>query len=72
LAELIGTQPLEWWLAKKLQSEKILGSKIILACADSTCMTGWIAWYRKFWSLQKALLQVNRVLNSKYPTHSAK
>jgi hypothetical protein len=43
-----------------------------LPCADSTCTTDWMVWYRKNWPLQNTLLDVGRVLNSMCPKHFAK
>jgi hypothetical protein len=47
LAELIGTQPLEWWLEKEFAEHKNSWFQKNLTCADSACTTGWMAWYRK-------------------------
>jgi hypothetical protein len=46
LAELVGTQPLEWWL-EDLQNAKNSWSQNYLASANSARMTNWMVWYRK-------------------------
>ncbi len=65
--------PAAWMVPRKKFAEcKTFWFKKTLACADSARTTGWMAWYRIFWPLQNALLNLNRVLNSKCPKHSAK
>ncbi len=47
--------PAAWMVAwkKKLQGAKFLCRKKTLGCADSTCTTNWMIWYRKKISLCK-------------------
>ncbi len=64
--ELVGTQPLEWWLEDS-QNAKISWSpqKDLLV---PTCTYGRLdSLVVKVWSLANALLDMSRVLNSKCP-----
>ncbi len=70
LAELVGIQPLKWRLEDSQNAKKSWSQKK-LACADSTCTTNWMVWYRNFGLLPNALLNVSRVLNSKCPKQRA-
>jgi hypothetical protein len=56
LAELVGTQPFEWWL-EDLQNAKISWSQKKLTCADSARTTNWMVWYRKIQHLAKRTTQ---------------
>jgi hypothetical protein len=53
LAELVGTQPLEWWLEKQFAERKITWFQKNLACAYSARTTNWMVWYRKEIGLRK-------------------
>ncbi len=55
-AELVGTQPLKWWLEDSQNAKKSWSQKK-LACAGSTRMTDWMVWYRKLWPLAKRTTQ---------------
>jgi hypothetical protein len=44
-AELVGTQPLKWWLeVEDLQNAKISWSQKQLTCANTARMTNWMVW----------------------------
>ncbi len=72
--ELVGTQPLAWWLEKKYctTQNSLVPKKLLLVPILHVIPVGRPGTEYIFGSCKNALLNVSRVLNSKCPKHSAK